>query len=208
MNEEIEYLGIPFFSDDLYLLLLRFLVNLIFISIIIRQLYYRYTQKTQYVFAYFMVGIIVFFLCFTLRKFTLDIGMALGLFAIFGIIRYRTQTVEIKEMTYLFVVIGVSVINALASVNMSHAELLGTNLIIVAAIFIIEYFMLTNRGVRERSVVYDDLENIKPEKYNLLVKDLSEKTGLNVKKIKINKVDFANKVASITLYYSPINGDG
>ena len=85
-----------------------------------------------------MIGTIVFLLCFTLKKYELDIGMALGLFAIFGIIRYRTDTVEIKEMTYLFVVIGVSVINSLANQKMSYAEIIGGNLLIVFALYFIE----------------------------------------------------------------------
>ena len=132
----MEFLEIPLFDDDFYKMLVRFAINLAFISVIIRALYYRYSQKTAYVFTYYMVSIIVFFLCFTLKKFTLDIGMALGLFAIFGIIRYRTQTIEIKEMTYLFVVIGVSVINALANKKMSYSEIVAANGIIVAAIYI------------------------------------------------------------------------
>ena len=197
--------GIPIYSQDLIQMLIQFGINLLFISVIIRFLYYRYTHKTPYVFAFYMVSIIVFFLCFTLNQHTLDIGIALGLFAIFGIIRYRTQTVEIKEMTYLFVVIGVSVINALASNNMSYSELLITNIIIIVAIFIIEYFMLTNHGIKERSVIYDNLDNIKPEKYESLINDLKTRTGLNVIKIKINKVDFANKIVTITLFYSPTN---
>lgn len=199
----MEIFGIPLYSEDLFQMLLQFSINFFCISIIIRQLYYKYTKKTSYVFAYYLVSIIVFFLCFTLNKFQIDIGMALGLFAIFGIIRYRTQTVEIKEMTYLFVVIGVSVINALAGNNLSYSELLAANSIIIVAIFVIERFMLTSRGIRERSVVYDDLNNIKPENYLKLLDDLKSKTGLNVIKIKVNKVDFSNRIATLTLYYVP-----
>ena len=104
----MEFLGIPLFDDDFIKLTFRFLLNLVFTSIIIRFLYYRVSRRKDYLFTYYMISIIVFFLCFTLKKYELDLGMALGLFAIFGIIRYRTNPIPIKEMTYLFVVIGVS----------------------------------------------------------------------------------------------------
>ncbi len=202
----MEIFGIPIFNDEVYKMLVRFLINIGFISIIIRSLYYRYSQKTEYVFTYFMVSLIVFFLCFTLQRFAIDLGMALGLFAIFGIIRYRTQTIEIKEMTYLFVVIGVSVINALANENMSYVELLGVNMIIILAIYIMERYMITHNGIKGRSVIYDKLDNIKPENHEQLLQDLSDKTGLDVKNVKVDKVDYANQIATLTIYYSPNNG--
>jgi hypothetical protein len=107
----MEFLEIPLFDDDFYKMMVRFAINIFFLTIIIKFLYYSYSNRKDYLFTYYMIGIIVFFLCFTLKKFELDLGMALGLFAIFGIIRYRTNPIEIKEMTYLFVIIGVSVIN-------------------------------------------------------------------------------------------------
>ena len=110
-----EFLNIPLFDDDFFKMFFRFFLNTIFLTIIIQWLYYKSVKKRDYLFTYYMIGVIVFFLCFTLKKYELDIGMALGLFAIFGIIRYRTNPVPIKEMTYLFVIIGVSVINSLAN---------------------------------------------------------------------------------------------
>ena len=190
-----------FWLENLFSLIIPLLVNTLFTAVIIRQLYYRYSQKTEYVFTYFMVSLIVFFLCFTLQKFAIDIGVALGLFAIFGIIRYRTQTIEIKEMTYLFVVIGVSVINALS--KMGLFEIIVVNLIIVLAIYVMERYMLTQNGIKGRNVIYDQLDNIKPENHEQLLRDLSEKTGLDVKNVKVDKVDYANQVATLTIYYTP-----
>ena len=197
----MEFLEIPLFDDDFYKMLVRFALNFLFISVIIRQLYYRYTQKTEYVFTYYMVSIVVFFLCFTLKKLELDLGMALGLFAIFGIIRYRTLTVEIKEMTYLFVIIGISVINALANKKMSYAELLTVNFAVVGTIYFIERYVLSKAHLEERLVVYGVLENIKPENYELLLTDLKESTGLEVTKVAVKKVDYANQVANLIIYY-------
>ena len=189
------------YDSDFLEMIIYFGINLFFISIIIRQLYYKYTRRTEYVFTYYMVSIVLFFLCFTLKKFSLDIGMALGLFAIFGIIRYRTQTVEIKEMTYLFVVIGVSVINALVNESMSLAEILGSNIAIVGAIYFIERFVLSKGRIEQRTIVYSELDNIKPEKYKELLADLNDKTGLEVTEVNVQKVDFANKMCTLTIFY-------
>ena len=200
----MQFPEINLYSNDFLDMLVYFTINLVFISIIIRLLYYRYTRRTEYVFTYYMVSIVLFFLCFTLKKFSLDIGMALGLFAIFGIIRYRTQQVEIKEMTYLFVVIGVSVINALVNENMSLIEILGANTAIIGAIYFIEKLVLSKGKIEQRTIVYSELENIKPENYEQLLADLNQKTGLNVTEVNVQKVDFANQMATITIFYRVI----
>ena len=101
--------SITWFNNDFYTLLLRLAVNLFFLTIVIRYLYYNKTKRKDYLFTYYLIGTITFFLCFGLKKLDIDTGMGLGLFAIFGIIRYRTDAIEIKEMTYLFLIIGMSV---------------------------------------------------------------------------------------------------
>jgi len=147
-----------------------------------------------------MIGIIVFFLCFTLKKYELDIGMALGLFAIFGIIRYRTHPIPIKEMTYLFVVIGVSVVNSLANQKMSYAEILSANIVIVVTLFIIERVWFT-RNVSVKIINYEKIENIKPENAAALRADLEERTGLKIENITVGDVDFLRDSAKITITY-------
>lgn len=196
----MEFLDIPFFDDDFYKMLFRFGINIFFLTIIIRFLYYKYSKRKDYLFTYYMISIIVFFLCFTLKKYELDLGMALGLFAIFGIIRYRTDTIEIKEMTYLFVIIGVSVINSLANRKMSYAELVLGNAIVVTAIFIIERVWLLKQET-SRKIVYEKIDNIKPENYELLKDDLELRTGLEINKISIGNVNFFNETATITIYF-------
>lgn len=197
----MEFLGVPLFDEDLYNMIFRFAFNFFFISVIIRALYYKYTRRTEYVFTFYMVSIVIFFLCFTLQNFTLDLGIALGLFAIFGIIRYRTLTIEIKEMTYLFVVIGVSVINALSNKNMSYSELLTANLAVIGGIYLIEKYAMSKSRVENRVVTYDHLDNLKPENYHLLVEDLKDKTGLDITEVSVLKTDYANGVTTLTLYY-------
>ena len=123
-----EFLSIPIFDDDFYKMMFRFFLNISFLTIIIQWLYYSTVKKRDYLFTYYMIGIIVFFLCFTLKKYELDIGMALGLFAIFGIIRYRTNPIPIKEMTYLFIIIGVSDKKATSSFTVPNDALTNKNL--------------------------------------------------------------------------------
>lgn len=195
-----EFLNIPLFDDDFFKMVFRFFLNTTFLTIIIQWLYYKSVKKRDYLFTYYMIGIIVFFLCFTLKKYELDIGMALGLFAIFGIIRYRTNPVPIKEMTYLFVIIGVSVINSLANQKMSYAEIVGANIIIVTTIYIIERVWF-RENILSKTIVYEKIENIKPEMHDVLVQDLEERTGLTITEVEIGKIDFLKDTTSITIKY-------
>ena len=198
-----EFFGIPLFDDDFYKMIFRFVINITFLTLIIRWLYYTKTKRKDYIFAFYMVGIIVFFLCFTLKKFELDIGMALGLFAIFGIIRYRTTSIDIKEMTYLFIVIGVSVINSLANRKLSYVEILGANSIIVLCIYIIENIWEVHK-LNSKKIQYEKLENIKPENYEILKKDIEDRLGFEVTSVKVGGVDFTKGTASITVKYPSV----
>ena len=196
----MEFLEIPLFDDDFMKLVFRFAINIIFTTLIIRFLYYRVSRRKDYLFTYYMISIIVFFLCFTLKKYELDIGMALGLFAIFGIIRYRTDPIPIKEMTYLFVVIGVSVINALANKKMSYAEILMANVAITCATAILEYVWSLKQLARKR-IVYENMVNIKPQYYEQLKADLEERTGLKIEKVSVGSINFEKETANVTIHY-------
>jgi len=196
----MEFLEIPIFDDDFFKMLIRFTINIFFLTIIIKFLYYSYSNRKDYLFTYYMIGIIVFFLCFTLKKFELDLGMALGLFAIFGIIRYRTNPIEIKEMTYLFVIIGVSVINSLANKKMSYAEIITANTLIILALYVLEKIWLLKQQTKKK-IIYENLEYIKPENHDRLKGDLENRTGLIINKLSVGNVDFFNSTAIIYIYY-------
>ncbi|PCJ64798.1 MAG: DUF4956 domain-containing protein [Bacteroidetes bacterium] len=195
-----EFLNIPLFDNDFYKMTFRFILNFIFLTLIIRWLYYTSAKRKDYVFTYYMIGTIVFFLCFTLKKYELDIGMALGLFAIFGIIRYRTNPIPIKEMTYLFVIIGVSVINSLANQKMSYAEILGANATVVIALYVIERLWVI-RSITTKNIQYEKIENIKPENFEILKMDLEKRTGLTIEEIEIGDIDFLKDSTTITIKY-------
>ncbi len=198
--EKLMFLDFTIFDKDFYKMLVYFFINIGFLTVIIRWLYYPKTHRKEYVFAYYLVGIIVFLICFTLKKFELDIGMALGLFAIFGIIRYRTNTIPIKEMTYLFVVIGVSVINALINKKTSLSEVILGNALVILTIFIIEYIIPLKSEVSKK-VIYDKIENIHQDNHELLRADLEQRMGLNIHRFTIGEVDFKRGKAHIAIYF-------
>ena len=198
---DIRVLGIEIIkTSDFLELLLRFTLNMVAIIIIIRYLYYTTTRRKDYLFTYILISITVFLLCFLLENVKLQLGFALGLFAIFGIIRYRTNPIPIREMTYLFVVIGLSVINALANRQISYAELLFSNLIIVFVCYGFEKLWLLKHRSR-KTIIYEKIENVHPEKYEALKQDLEERTGLVIEKIEIGNIDFLRDTARIRIYY-------
>ena len=207
----MELFGIPFFDDDFYKMLLRLTINMLFLTAIIRLSYYHFSKKTEFLFTFYLVGIVVFFLCFTLKKYELDLGLALGLFAIFGIIRYRTDPLKVREMTYLFVVIGVSIINALSNKKMSYMEILLANSFISISIYYLDRYWSQQRltpkektipkdfGIKD--IIYNSLENIKPEQFDLLKNELENSLGVEILKLDINEIDFEKQTAKIKIRY-------
>ena len=196
----MELLGIPLFDNDFYKMIVRFLLNFFFLTAVIKYIYYKRSEKKEYLFTFYLIGIVVFFLCFTLKKYELDLGMALGLFAIFGILRYRTLPLEVREMTYLFVVIGIAVMNGLSNKKMSYAEIIAANSIIVLALYFLELYWLKTE-VFSKEVLYETIENIKPENHKKLKDDLEKRLGVNIIRFEIGNVNFLRDVAKITIHY-------
>jgi hypothetical protein len=194
------FLDMTLFSEDIYTLLFRLGINLFFITIIIRYLYYPITKRKDYLFTYYLIGIITFFLCFALKKLDIDTGMGLGLFAIFGIIRYRTDAIEIKEMTYLFLIIGLSVVNSLASRQISIIELGTINVTVVGLLYGLEYLWLVKHLTR-KTINYERIDLITPDKYEEMKQDIETRTGLTINRVEIGKIDFLNDTAQVRLFY-------
>jgi hypothetical protein len=189
-----------FDGQDFNSLLLRLGVNLFFLTVIIRFLYYPKTKRKDYLFTYYLIGTITFFLCFSLKKLDIDTGMGLGLFAIFGIIRYRTDAIEIKEMTYLFLIIGMSVVNSLASNRVSVSEILLINGTVTLLTFGLENLWLLKHETR-KIIIYERIDLIKPELHAEMRADLEERTGLKINRFEIGKIDFLRDVAQVRIYY-------
>ena len=198
----MELYGIDLFDlEDFSKLLFKFGINFIFLIIIVRLIYYRVKDDKDYVFTYIMFNILTFFICFLLRKVPMEMGFALGLFAVFGILRYRTEAIPIRQMTYLFIVIGISMINALSNKSVSIFEVLFTNGLITLITYLID--RLWFQTIEEKkSIVYEKIELIKPENKQELIKDLKERTGLPIHEVKVDKIDFLRDTAAVTIYYN------
>ncbi|GAB4341381.1 MAG: DUF4956 domain-containing protein [Calditrichia bacterium] len=183
------------------LILLAF--NTFTLFIIINYIYARNTRNSvrqDFYFNFFSIGIIVFLLCYLLNNIKIELGFALGLFAIFRIVHYRTETLPIKEMTYLFIVIGISVINAFANQGMSYPELIFTNGAVIAGLWLVETKLLKNHE-RSMRLIYEKIENIHEQSKGELVADLHRRTGLNVRRLEIKKIDFLRDSAEIEIFY-------
>ncbi|RLD78244.1 MAG: DUF4956 domain-containing protein [Bacteroidetes bacterium] len=195
------FFDVKFFDGPQFLeLVLRFSFDLIVTLVIVRLIYFAKNKRKDYLFTYILIGLTVFLLCILLDSVNLQLGFALGLFAIFGIIRYRTNPIPIKEMTYLFIIIGISVINALSNENISYAELLFTNFAIIAATWMLErVFLLEHEATK--TIIYEKIDLIKPEKYNLLVNDLEKRTGLKINRVDVGEINFLRDTAIVKIYY-------
>lgn len=197
-----------FSADTLVLLLMRLLVNLLVTTGIIRFFYYPRTQRRDYFFSFVLTSSTIFMLLFLLDTVKIQVGFALGLFAIFGILRYRTDALPIREMTYLFMIIGVSVINALAK-HVSYPELLVINLVFVVVTWVMESNRVL-KHVAQKDIVYENIELIKPDRYNELMSDLVERTGIPIERVEIGRIDFLKDTALLHVFYrskhlSPVN---
>ena len=199
--DSIKFLGTPLFDpEDFLKLIVKTGFNLIIITVIIRYIYYPVTKNKDYLFTYFLISMTVFLLCVLLDSVKLQLGFALGLFAIFGIIRYRTDPIAIKEMTYLFLVIGISVVNALSNKKISYAELVFANLMIVFVTYGMENLWLLRHQSR-KNITYEKIELILPERREELIADLKARTGIDVIRVEIRRIDFLRDTANLRIFY-------
>ena len=186
-------------SHELLNLIIRFGFNLSVAFIIVKLIYQRDHNNNDFVFTYFMFNSLIFFFATILGSMTVNLGFAFGLFAVFAILRYRTDPIPIKEMTYLFIVITIGVINALSSSEVSYAELLFTNVALVGLTYFLETYWQNNLLVRH-SVEYEIIENIKPENHEKLLLDLEDRTGFSIKHFEIGRINFLRDTVQIRIY--------
>ena len=199
--DSLEFLGTPIFdAKDFYKLIVKTIFNLVVITLIIRYIYYPITKNKDYLFTYFLISLTVFLLCILLDNVKLQLGFALGLFAIFGIIRYRTDPIPIKEMTYLFLVIGISVVNALSNKKITYAELIFANFLIVFVAYGMERLWLLKHESR-KNIIYEKIELITPEKRQDLIEDLKKRTGIDIIRIEVRRIDFLRDIANLRIFY-------
>lgn len=182
------------------MLLARLGLNMLFTVVVVRLVYYRLYRSRDYVFTYFLINLVTFSLAYLLSNVPIELGFALGLFAVFGILRYRTEAIRVRNLTYLFVVIGIALLNALASGGITLAELLITNAVIVGTVGILEAAPFSGRE-ESRLVRYDRLDLLNPAAAAELLDDLRKRTHLPVERFEIGDVDLLRDSADITIHY-------
>jgi len=183
---------------------IRFSFNLFIAFVIIKLIYHRDYKGNDFVFTYFMFNTLIFFFAYILGNLDINMAFGFGLFAVFAILRYRTDPIPIKEMTYLFIVITIGVINALSANQVVFIELLFANVTIVLLTFLLERHWVNNlpdNGLSSKTVVYNNMEMIKPENHQALIDELAQKTGLSIVSCKIGRLNFVENQVNVKLYY-------
>ncbi|MBR4431623.1 MAG: DUF4956 domain-containing protein [Paludibacteraceae bacterium] len=197
------FLGVPIFeADSIYNLLIRFGFNLLAGWILIHFAYFRRAHRRDYYLTFLLFSTTMFLMIFLMENVKLQIGFTLGLFAIFGMIRYRTETVPVREMTYLFVIIGLSVINGLA-MTVSYAEIFLTNALLIGLCFLLEW-LIGRKQLSEKLILYEKIDLIVPEKRQEMIADLEQRTGIHpIVKVEIGHIDLLRDATFVKIFYKP-----
>jgi hypothetical protein len=177
---------------------LRLFINTISLFVLVKHCYYRRTPNREFLFSFFLFGTGVFIVSYLLRGVEVSMGFAFGLFAIFSMLRYRTEAISIKSMTYLFLVITVSLLSAVGKTT--PIELVSINALICACTSLAESKMLTPR-LAEQLILYEKIENIRPQNRQRLLDDLHQRTGLEIRNVLIDRIDFLRDTATLRIFY-------
>ena len=178
----------------------RFGLNMLFLFILIWLIYFRYSKKEKFLFYFFLMGIMAFFITAMLKSVFIEMGMAVGLVAIFAIIRLRSNNFSAKDIEYTYTIFGISVINSLKLLRFPLLGLVIINGIIVLSAYILEEYTLKYRTERQ-SIIYDKLELLKPDKKDKLLKDLTVRTGREIVKFKIRRINYKRDRARLDIYF-------
>ena len=176
----------------------RLLIDVISMIIIVRFIYFRIYRKKDYLFTFFLFNIIIFIITYLLNKVDMSMGAAFGLFAVFSMLRYRTEGISTKDMTYLFIVIAMGLITAVS--KGTYFELIIIDFILIAFTYALDGNWLI-RNEMAKNIIYENIEMIRPENNEQLMADLRKRTGLDIHRFSINRVDFLRDVANIKIYY-------
>ena len=196
----IKVFGMRLFHEDLWELLFKFGLDALVLFVLIRVIYYPIHRKKENLFTYFVFYVLIFFLCVLMNNVKLSMGFGFGLFAVFSIIRYRTEQLSVKDMTYLFAVITLAVINALVSKKVSLVELLFTNATILALVYIMEHLWLT-RHEAMRQLIYERIDLIKPQNRDKLFADLQERLGIKPSRVEIGRIDLLRDTVQLRVFF-------
>lgn len=190
--------------SDFSSFLLSFAFNLLVAVILVRFIYYPSTHNKRYVFTFLAFNTIIYFVLSFMNSIEIGIGVGFGLFAIFSILRYRTDPIPIREMTYLFVIAALPVMNSASSTGSVWPQLIAANVAILLILFVLEKEWGFHYEA-SKSIKYEKIELIKPDKQAELISDLENRTGLHIKKVNIGKINFLRDTVELQIIYE--NGD-
>lgn len=176
----------------------RLLIDVISMIVLVRFIYFRIYRKKDYLFTFFLFNIIIFIITYLLNKVDMSMGAAFGLFAVFSMLRYRTEGITTKDMTYLFIVIAMGLITAVS--KGTYFELIVIDFILIAFTYALDGNWLV-RNEMAKNIIYENIDMIKPENHDQLMADLRKRTGLDIHRFSVNRVDFLRDVANIKIYY-------
>lgn len=201
-EQSIDFLGLPLFDGPgLWKMLILFGINLLVCWIITHFFYYRKSRRRDYYFTYLLFSTAIFFILNQLQTMKVEVGIVLGLFGIFSMIRYRTEQLPIREMTYLFVLIAISIING-AGMATSYVSFIAVNVLFILIIAVLEAVGMFNRK-GQKIITYEKIELIRPEKREELLADLKARTGLDIVKVQVGSIDFLKDTAFLKVTYIP-----
>lgn len=175
-------------------------LNLLFTTTVVRWVYYRLYRDRDYTFTYFLINLVTFSIAYLLSHVPVEMGFALGLFAVFGILRYRTEAIPVRNLTYLFVVIGIALVNALANGGITTVELMATNVVIAGTVAVLEAASFSARE-HSRLICYDRLDLLSPDATDELIADLRKRTHLPVERVEIGNVDLVRDCVDVVVHY-------
>jgi hypothetical protein len=205
VSEEPLVTGIEAMQKISFKLLYRLLIDFVSVFVLVRGVYFHVYKRRELFFTFFIFNLVIFLICFLLNKVDLSMGAAFGLFAVFSMLRYRTEDISIKDMSYLFLVIAMGLINAVtkikgASDNYEYLFLVLINGLIIVLGFLLESkWLFKKEGVK--TITYDNIELVHSQNQQALIEDIKKRTGLPVNRISVSKIDFLKDSAQIKVYY-------
>jgi hypothetical protein len=195
------------FMSDLVSFLLGFGFNFVIALLLVRFIYYPVTHNKRYVFTFLAFNTVIYFVLSFLTSIEISLGVGFGLFAIFTILRYRTDPIPVREMTYLFVIVALPVMNSASNDSTLWPQLVAANLATLVILFILEREWGFHFDSSKR-ILYEKIELIRPDRYEEMLADLENRTGLKIKRISIGKVNFLRDTADLTVYFDERSANG
>ena len=178
--------------------LVRIAIDIVSIFILVRLVYHKIYKKKDFFFTFFLFNLVIFIITYMLQAVEFSVGAAFGLFAVFSLLRYRTENISTKDMTYLFIVIALGLITAIS--RGTYVEVGSLNAFVILFVFALDGNLLI-RNEKVQLIEYKGIEHIKPESEKNLINELKDKTGLDIHKISIDEINFVKETVVLKIYY-------